>query len=147
MAFDTAAVANELVTILSGLTGLTTTGAVKIGAPESVAPRLSAYVTIGSQSSAPKTTGTTYRDARYFVNLAYRVDGAEATAETTLMGVVDAFLAALYADLTLGGTCGKIEIDTGLADTPDYQHIAGKEYREYPIIVTARQYGTYTVNP
>ncbi len=147
MAFNTAAVTNELVSILSGLTGLTTSGAVKIGAPESVGPRLSAYVTIGSQSSNLKTTGSTYRDARYFVNLAYRVDGAEATAETTLMGVVDAFLAALYADLTLNGICAKVEIDTGLADTPDYQLRAGKEYREYPIIVTARQYGSFTVNP
>jgi len=57
---------------------------------------------------------------------------------------VDQFLTALYADLTLGGVCNGLEIDTGLADTPDYQMRAGKEYREYPIILTAPQDATYS---
>lgn len=144
MTFNTQSVADELVAILTGLSGM---GAVQIGAPESVGPRVSAYVTMGSQSTPRKTTGTVARDARYFVCLTYRLDGAEATAETTLMGLVDAFLTALHADLTLGGICQGLEIDTGLADTPEYQARSGKEYREYPLIITARQYDTFVPNP
>lgn len=141
MALNTAAVASALETLVGGLSGVGTTG---IGIPESTDHRVSAYITMGSQPNGIKTTERTWRGARFFILLAYRVDRNQTTAETTLMGVVDALLTALYADPKLGGTCEGIEIDTGLADTPDYQLRAGKEYREYPIIVTARQYGPYT---
>lgn len=144
MALNTQAVADALVAVLSGLSGI---GAVQIGVPESTSPRVSAYVTMGSQPNERKATGLVRRNARYFVLFAYRVDKAETKAETTLMGLVDAFLAALYADLTLGGACKSIEIDTGLADTPDYQLRADKEYREYPVIVTAAQDANYNTNP
>lgn len=144
MAFNAQAVADAIKTKLLALSGM---GSVQIGVPESVGPRVSAYITMGSMPSVRKTTEVVRREARYFVNMAYRVDGAETTAETTLMGLADAFLSALYADLTLGGTCKSIEIDTGLADTPDYQLRAGKEYREYPFIITAAQDGNYTVSP
>lgn len=141
MALNTLAVATALQAKLVALSGV---GAVQIGVPESTDKRVSAYITIGSQPNVRKATGLVRREARYFVNFCYRVDKAETTAETTLMGLVDAFLTALYADLKLGGACNSLEIDTGLADTPDYQMRAGKEYREYPIIVTAAQDAPYT---
>lgn len=144
MAYDTTAAANELVTLLQNLSGM---GNVQIGSPESVGTRVGAYVTMGSQQDGRKTTGTTQRETRFFVMLAYRVDGAEATAETTLMGLVDAFMVALHADLTLNGTCTQLAVNSQVADEPEYQLRAGKEYREYPIIVTVTQQGTYAVNP
>lgn len=144
MAFNSAAVANALVSVLQGLSGL---GAVQIGAPESVGPQVSAYVTMGSQSVIRKATGVVQRESRFFCMLAYRVDGAEATAETTLMSLVDAFLAALHADLTLGGTVFSLEANSQAADEPDYQLRAGKEYREYPVVVTVVQRDGYNVNP
>jgi hypothetical protein len=75
------------------------------------------------------------------------VDGAETTAETTLMDLVDAFLTALYADLTLAGTARSLEADSQAADEPEYQLRAGKEYREYPVVVTVVQQDSYAVNP
>lgn len=145
MAFNAQAVADAIKTKLLALSGM---GSVQIGVPESVGPRVSAYITMGSMPLVRKATEVTRREARYFVNFAYRVDGAETTAETTLMGLADAFLDALHADMTLGGTCKSIvEISSGLADTPDYQLRAGKEYREYPFIITAAQDGNYTVSP
>lgn len=144
MALNTTAIANAIVVKLQALSGM---GAVQVGVPESTGPRVSAYVTMASQPSVRKATGLVRREARFFVLFAYRVDKNETTAETTLMDLVDAFLAALYADLKLGGACNSLEIDTGLADTPDYQMRAGKEYREYPIILTASQDTTYTVAP
>ena len=115
-----------------------------IGVPESTGPRVSAYVTMGSQPNERKATQLVRRNARYFVLFAYRVGNDQDAAERKLMALVDQFLNALYADLTLGGTCLSLEIDTGLADTPDYQLRAGKEYREYPVILTAAQDTTYT---
>lgn len=144
MAFNSVAVANELVTVLQGLDGM---GAVQIGAPESVGPRVSAYVTLGSQTIGRKVTGIVQRESRFFCMLAYRVDGAEAMAETTLMSLVDAFLNALYADLTLGGTVASLEANSQAADEPDYQLRAGKEYREYPVVVEVTQRDGYNVNP
>lgn len=144
MSFDSTAVANQLVTVLTGLSGM---GAAQIGAPESVGPRVMSYVTMGSQQTVRKATGVMQREGRFFCMFAYRVDGAEATAETTLMGLVDAFLAALHADLTLGGTVFSLEANSLAADEPEYQLRAGKEYREYPVMVTVTQRDGYTVNP
>lgn len=144
MSFNSGAVANQLVAVLQGLSGI---GAVQIGAPESVGPRVAAYVTLGSQTTSRKTSGTMLRETRFFCMFAYRVDQAEATAETTLMGLVDAFLTALNADLTLGGTVNSLEASSQGADEPDYQLRSGKEYREYPVIVTVVQRDSYAVNP
>lgn len=144
MAFDSAAVAGALVDVLEGLSGM---GAVQIGAPESVGTRVSAYVTMGGQEVLRKATGVIQRQGRFYCMLVYRVDGAEATAETTLMGLVDAFLQALFADLTLAGTVQALEVTSAAADEPEYQLRAGKEYREYPVIVTVVQRDSYEVNP
>ncbi len=144
MAFNSGAVAAQLKTVLEGLSGM---AVVQIGAPESVGPRISAYVTMGGQNVSRKTTGTTQRQTRFFCMMLYRVDGAETTAETTLMSLADAFMAALYADLTLSGTCTDLEASSNLADEPEYTVRAGKEYREYPIVVIVTQQGTYEVNP
>lgn len=144
MAFDSASVANALKDVLEGLSGM---GSVQIGAPESVAPKVSAWVTMGSFQTVRTATGVVQRTQRFFCMLAYRVDGAEATAETTLMGLVDAFLGALHADLTLGGVVKSLDANSLAADEPDYQLRAGKEYREYPIAVTVTQRDSYIVNP
>lgn len=144
MSFNTVAVANQLVTVLQGLSGM---GAVQIGAPESMGPRVMSYVTMGSQDSRRKASGVMLRESRFFVMFAYRVDGAEATAETTLMGLVDAFMQAIDADLTLAGTVTGCEVSSQAADEPDYQLRAGKEYREYPLMVTVTQQSSYEVNP
>ena len=143
MAFNTLAVAEYLVDTLTGI-GVSVA---QLGAPESTGQRLAAYVTAGSQSIRRQTTGTTRREARFFVSLAYRVDNNEATAESTLMTSLDAFLAEIYADLTLGGTALSTEVDTSLADTPEYAMRAGKEFREFPILITAVQQGAFSPNP
>lgn len=144
MSFSTVAVANQLVAVLQGLSGM---GAVQIGAPESVGPRVVAYVTMGSQTTTRQVIGVVNRDTRFMCMFAYRLDGAETTAETTLMGLVDAFLNALHADLTLAGTVKSLEANSAAADEPDYQLRAGKEYREYPVVVEVKQRGSYEVNP
>lgn len=144
MAYNTVAAANKIVTILSGLSGV---GAAALGMPASLDVRLGAYVTMGSQRPVRKVTGIMQRETRLFVKFLYRLDKAESTAESSLMTAVDAFLAALQSDLTLDGTVNNLEIDTALADEPDYQAVAGKEFREYPILVTVTQYGTFEVNP
>lgn len=142
MAYSLTAPANRLLAIAQGLSGI---GGAQIGVPESIGQRVYAFITAGGAVTGRKAAGVMYRDQRYRVVFVYRLDGAEATAEATLMALVDAFLAALHADLTLAATCEGIEIDAGLADAPEYQIRAGKEFREWPLVVTARQYATHNV--
>lgn len=144
MSYNTAAAANQLVTVLSGLSGMS---AAQLGMPLAIGPRVSSYVTMGSQRTRIVASGIVERETNLFTMLTYRLDGAEATAETTLMGLVDAFLNALGADMTLAGTVTGITVNSLGADEPEYQARAGKEYREYPILVTVKQRSTYEVNP
>ncbi len=144
MAYNSGSVATQILAVLNGLSGM---GAAQIGAPESVGPRVAAYVTLGSQSVTRIAGGLAQRETRFFVLFAYRVDGAETTAETTLMSLVDAFTQAIQDDLTLAGTVFTTEIDSQAADEPDYQLRAGKEYREYPVMLTVSQRSTYEVTP
>lgn len=144
MAYNSGAVASALVTVLEGLNGM---GNVQIGAPESMTTRVSSFVTLGSHQSQRKTNGIMQRLTRFFVMFAYRVDGSEATAETTLMGLVDDFMNAIDNDKTLGGVVYDATAESQAADEPDYQLRAGKEFREYPVIVTVTQRDAYAVNP
>lgn len=141
MAYNLVAPANRLVAIAAGLPGI---GGAGLGVPLRIGPRVQAFVTAGGIQTTRKATGLMARDARYRVVFAYRLDGDEAAAEATLMGLVDAFMAALQADLTLAGTCESIEIDAGLADAAEYADRAGREYREWPMAVACRQYATHT---
>lgn len=144
MAFDTPGILSAIVDVLENLDDM---GAVQIGAPQAVGVQVSAWVSFGSHQMVRKTHGITQRETRIFVLFCYRVDGAEATAETTLAGLVDDFLDALHTDLTLGGVVTDLRIDSAAADEPDYQLRAGREYREYPVIVTVTQRSTFEVNP
>lgn len=144
MSFNTLSVATQLVSVLTDLSAV---NSAQIGAPESVNVRLSAYVTMGSQTTKRKTSATTQRQTRMFVMFMYRVDGNETAAETALMQTVDAFFTALHADLTLNGACTDLEVNSLAADEPEYQIRTGKEAREYPVVVTVTQEGTYEVNP
>lgn len=144
MTLNSGAIATELANVLNGLDGLS--GA-QIGAPISEPTRLAAYVTMGSQTTGRKRTGSIERSTRFFVLFMYRVDKNETAAETALMGLVDAFMNALHADLTLNGVVSDLQANSVAADEPDYQLRVGKEFREYPVVVTVKQYGSYAVNP
>jgi hypothetical protein len=141
--FSTSAPLNRLVTLVSGLaSGL----AVSIGVPESFSNQVSAYITIGGQTGINKATGgLIQRTLAYRVVFGYAVDGAESTAETTLATLVDAFMSAVYADQTLGGTLERVEVDASEADQPRYQLWSGSENREYPIRVSGAQRAVFPV--
>lgn len=144
MSINTLAAANGIIAVLEQLSGLAT---VQIGVPLSVGTTVSAWVGLGGQADVRKATAVVQKRTRFFVMFCYRVDGNETTAETALMTLVDAFTVALNADLTLGGTVKELTISSAAADEPDYQLRAGKEYREYPMVIEATQHGSYTVNP
>jgi hypothetical protein len=136
--------ATALKTLVQGLEGV---GNVQLGVPESTSKRVDVAITVGSQTLTRKTTSSTARDARYLVVFAYRVDKDEAGAEAALMNLIDAFITAVHEDLTLGKVCRDTTLDMGLADTPEYILRTATEFREYPIVVTLKQYGSYNPNP
>lgn len=144
MAVDSTNIANAIVDVLEGLTGI---GPVQIGVPKSFTERIHAFVTMAGKPMGRKNAGMTYVDHRFFVNFVYRVADAESTAETTLMALVDEFLEALHDDLTLGGVCEGLDMDVTAPDEPEYRIYAGREYRDYPVVISARQYGSYATNP
>jgi hypothetical protein len=146
MALDTAAPLARLVAVLQGLSGLQT---VYVGVPESIGPQIAAYVALAGQSMPNETIDIAQREARYFCAFAYAVAGAEATAETTIAGLIDAFQVALLAERDSGMNSGSGPIvdslgwDFSLGDRPDYQPIAGQEFRVWPCLVTVTQHASY----
>lgn len=149
MALDSVAILEQLQTTLQAVitaeAGLA--NAVTIGVPESPPAKIFGYVTLGSQSTERAATGIFERTTRIMVMLGYRVNGAEATAERDLSAVVDAFVTAIYADLSLGGAVQSATVDSSAADDPDYQLRVGQEYREYPMIVSVLERGAFAPNP
>lgn len=143
--WSTVAPLNALVTLLGTLTG---SGLQKVytGVPESFSNQVCAYVTAGAQRIDNKATGgLMQRLQAYRVVLTYAVDGAEATAETTLCAVVDAFTDALFADRTLGGTLESMEFDAEEAGEPLYVRVSGEEIRMFPFTIRGAQRKTYPV--
>lgn len=144
MAFNTRGVLTEVATLVSGLTGMQT---VYTGVPESLATRVSAYVTVGPQPEEDKHgAGALSKSGRIRVVFGYRVAGAEATAEQDLADMIDRFQVAYYAArrTNLTNTVDSLgNLDHTAASEPEYQAIAGQEFRRYPIDIVFRQTMTY----
>ena len=121
--------------------------AVDIGVPTTIGNTVGAYVALAGQRVKIKTQGSIIREADYYVGLCYQVVGAPSGAELALAAALDAFIKAVYADLTLGGLTGRLDLNLAVASTPIYQTIAAQEYRTMPAILTLVQYDTYNVTP
>lgn len=134
----------NLKTLVEGLDGVQWT---QFGVPNDPPAQVGAFLTLGGQQIDNKATGgLMQRLQTYRVTFCYALDGAEETAETTLAGVIDAFIAAVLADRTLGGTLEALAIDASEADTPRYADIVGAETREYPIRIVGQQRNTFPVH-
>ena len=142
MPLNTQVPLDRLITVLQALAGMQQ---VYRGVPESIGSRVSAYVALAGQRLVDKTGGLVQREARYFVGFAYRVGGAEANAENTLAALVDAFITAMLAERrsNLGGTVDSVSLDLSLSDAPEYQPVAGQEFRVFPVLVLTTQQHTF----
>lgn len=123
-------------TLVAGLSGLQQT---YVGAPESIAARVSAFVTIGDLTPYPKANQLAQRNPEVMVTFVYRVAGAEQTAELIVCSLVDELTTAVYADRTLGGTSQTAELNMGINREPAYMAIAGSEFRRYVVLITGQQ--------
>lgn len=110
------------------------------GVPELPETQLYATVTLGGALLNRRATGGAWgRSQRILVEFSYRVPEDEGLAEDALADAVDAFTDAVLADPTLGGITHDVELDTSLADSPDYARWSGQERRLYPVQLTFRQ--------
>lgn len=143
MGFNSSAVAARLVQVLEGI-GVPA----RIGAPQALTQRVSAWVGLGGMDVQLVATCVTQRTTRFYVLFCYRIDneGAVAETETALMVAVDGFLEALYGDLSLDGLVDQVAVSAAMADEPNYQVRAGREFREYPVVVMCDEQGAYEVN-
>jgi|SRR5262245_7869495 len=111
------------------------------GAPESLGPRVSAYVGVGVPEFPRKAVNNLMsRVQPFIVGFGYRVKGAEADAEDTLAAYLDAFPRAFYADPTLGGAVDSAELARSGQLEPDYRMTAGVEIRVCELVLLATQY-------
>jgi len=142
VALDSLAPLNRLVAVLEALPGMQ---AVYVGVPESPGSQVVAYIALAGQRTVVQPVGVLRRDANYFIGFAYAVEGAEASAETTLAAWVDALAVALTVEkrTDLAGTCDAMDWDFSLGDSPTYQPIAGREFRVFPVLVTVTQSTTF----
>lgn len=126
----------KVITIVQGLSGM---GTVYKGVPESLSTRTSAYCCLAGQGPAQLTMGDKKRSIDILVTFGYRVAGVEGTAEDAVCDLVDLFIDAIETDETLGGLVYQARLDFGMASSPEYQAVAGQEYRRYPVIVRCQQ--------
>jgi hypothetical protein len=128
MALDTGAALAALVALVGALPGLSA-GAVVVGIPKALDKRLSAFVALGGGEPFDKTTGGQIeRRPRFLVTFGYRVGGDPGPAEAALADAVDALVAAIYADRTLGGACDSARI-VGVPDDIVYRALVAQEFR------------------
>ncbi len=141
--FDSVGPLLYLVTLLTQLSGPTGTllQSVEIGAPANLQDQISAYVALGEQQVKDFSLRVMSRDAAYYIAFGYRVGASQTPAELSLATILDAFVTAIFADRTLGGTvAGDTLVDLSLTKTPTYQKVAQQEYRTYACLVNTRQY-------
>jgi hypothetical protein len=134
-ATKTATLLSKIAT-LANVTGM---GTVYTGVPESLNKSVCAYVTLGGMVTRDQALSVKERVVSILVTFAYRVGGAEATAETSLAVLVDLFIDAIEADPTLTGSCYEATLDFGMASNAQYITVAGAEYRQYPVTVVCEQ--------
>ncbi len=136
MAFNTKAQLQELKTLVEGVAGVQK---VQIGVPESLPNRVCAFITMGPQPTTDKNAGLLQCLAQYQVTFAYKVAGAEDAAELALADILDGFKAAFFAARKTNGVLKGMQLDLTLANAPQYLAVAGQEFRQYPVAVTAKQ--------
>jgi len=150
MALDSAGPVEAIQDLLEGLNdgaGHALLQNVDLGVPTVIGHAVGAYVALAGQRVVIKAQGVIQRSSDYYVGLCYQVVGAQSGAELALAVALDAFIRAVYLDLTLGGLVLRIDLNLAVAGTPIYQNIANQEYRTFPIVVTLTQQDTYKVNP
>lgn len=151
MAFDSAGPLRAIAALLAALTdenGAPLLQAVWIGVPSSLSNAVGAWVALSTQQVKRVASGVLQREAAYYVALTYQVTTNQQTAELAIAATIDAFLRALYADLTLGGLATQdLVIDLSLTKVPLYQKIAEMEYRVFPITLGLVQRDSYNVTP
>lgn len=123
---------------------------VVLGAPSQLTERVTAYVTVGPQRFIAKAAngpsgGVIEKWSYAFIVLACRITdrGPVAEAEAVIARFADTWPVALFADRTLGGVVQDVAIDMEIAREPDYQMRAGREWREYPCLISGKQQLTF----
>ena len=107
----------------------------KVGVPASLTGAVTGFITLGPQPNASKTTQTFVRRPRFLIILGYFVQDQEQNAEEKIADHLDAIVAKMYEDRTLGGKVNSLFLDLSGADAPEYRVYAGRMYRLYPIVV------------
>jgi hypothetical protein len=134
--FHAGAMLQAVATMVAGLAGLQQN---YIGVPEALDAQVTAYVTLGDFTPRPQATQVARREAHIMVTFAYRVAGAEQTAEFMIADLVDELTAAVYADRSLGGTSQTAEMDMSMNMSPAYMAVAGSEFRRYVVLIKGLQ--------
>lgn len=137
MTFDPGAMLNAIVALLPTVTGVQEADK---GVPESFGARVATYASQGAITPLDEAGGYLMLfQCQVVAGFSYRVKGAEATAEDTLVSFVADFTRKFYADRTLGGVIENGSLDFSLNNTPDYRAVVGVEYRHYLILVRGDQ--------
>jgi len=141
MAIDVNAPLDRILLICSGLTGVR--HAYK-GVPVSIQYDFAVFGALNGGTVEPKASGSMQTTWRYIVTFVYRTTN-EGTAETALLVALAEFVKAIYDDLRLAGTVRDTKLDMSLTDSPQYQTLAGQEFRLFPVGVTVKLDDTFNL--
>lgn len=107
------------------------------GVPEAFGQSITAYITVTGQELIDQRNGILRDNSSYFIGLGYKVAGAEKDAERKLAAGLADFIDKYYVYRRSKVGDYRLHINMSLANAPEYQLVAGTEYRVYPILITA----------
>lgn len=144
MAFDLEAALNGLTQLVRTLPAIED---VRIGAPEALSHRISAWVTVGDPGEiTTRTLGIYDLDVNLICWFGYAVGGAEGAAEAQLADYITALTVALINNRmqtvtgnaiivtqNLNGSVTRMGLPQAAAGVSEYTLMAGEEVRTFPL--------------
>lgn len=138
MAINLAAAFDKVVALMESITGMQK---VFQGVPDAFGPSITGFVAITSQETMDAATQLLRVRCTFYIVMGYKTKTDQAAAERILIdGITDLirkFYVARKSDFD--GTVENASIDMTLAGQPEYEVMAGSEYRRYPILIHIEQ--------
>lgn len=138
MAINLAAAYAKVVALVESVSGMQK---VYQGVPDAFGPSITAFVAITSQELTDEATELLKVRCTFYIVLGYKTRTDQAAAEVILInGITDLirkFFAARKTDFD--GVVENSIIDMKLAGQPEYEVMAGQEYRRYPLVIHIEQ--------
>lgn len=138
MALDFAAAFAKVVALMESITGMQK---VYQGVPDAFGRSITAFVAMSPIEPRDEANNLISVKVTFYIVMGYKTTLGETDAEAKLIaGVTDLVRKFYQARKTdFDGTVENAELDMSLAALPEYEVVAGQEYRRFPLLIKTEQ--------